>query len=197
MGTHTNKDFLFKMAKELKCGSKGCWIAAFVVCLVLGIVLAAIAVAMGGCEHAGKCIYETGSLGSSQSFDGCEKGDWDAVKCAASPNARTSIASLAASILASCGPCSSSALPCSSWLASSPAGSVRAVASERLVLPPLRSKGRPPLLRRSRPKRKCSALCSTFTYDVCPSLYRVHTVHQVLSHVARFVGLSTVLTAYF
>merc|ERR1711971_677318 len=86
MGTHTNKDFLFKMAKELKCGSKGCWIAAFVVCLVLGIVLAAIAVAMGGCEHAGKCIYETGSLGSSQSFEGCEKGDYDSVKCFLSPN---------------------------------------------------------------------------------------------------------------
>merc|ERR1712187_36858 len=79
-----HKDFLFKMAKELKCGSKGCWIASFVVCLVIGIILAAIAVALGGCDKAGKCILQEPD--ASQSFDGCEKGDFDLQKCSADPN---------------------------------------------------------------------------------------------------------------
>merc|ERR1712070_442290 len=67
---------------EPKCGSKLCWGMSANACIVIGTVLVIVANVMGGCDCAGECVV---GKECSQSFSGCESGDYDATKCVADP----------------------------------------------------------------------------------------------------------------
>merc|ERR1711988_484977 len=63
-----------------KCGSKMCWAIAMVACFVIGLIFIIVPIAVGGCDDGGACGLTTAT---TQSFNGCEKGDYDASQCAA------------------------------------------------------------------------------------------------------------------
>merc|ERR1712070_140649 len=67
---------------EPKCGSKPCWGGSAAACFVIGAILVIVAIAVGGCECAGECVVGIGK-DCTQSFSGCESGDYDAQKCVA------------------------------------------------------------------------------------------------------------------
>merc|ERR1712072_553993 len=63
----------FGMAKQLKCGSKPCWIGVSVFLLLLGLILIIVSAALGGCSCT-ECKVHTGSC--TEYVGGCKDPDY-------------------------------------------------------------------------------------------------------------------------